>query len=270
VLNADHVTVELNTVFEQLSQVLAAIDPAKLNETLGAISAAFDGRGERFGQAITDFDKLLAHIDPSLPNLEHELSAAPIAVNAYADSASDLVHIADDAARISDTIVDTQKDLDAILVSATGLAELGTDVIGGNEDGLSKLVHLLAPTAALLNKYHESLYCGIAGLVPFAKAPPFPNASIVVNVNFVLGTERYRYPQDLPKVAATGGPMCNKLGLPLVAPGTHPPYLVADIGTNRARYGNQGLLLNSDGLKQLLFGPIDGPPRNSAQVGQPG
>jgi phospholipid/cholesterol/gamma-HCH transport system substrate-binding protein len=27
---------------------------------------------------------------------------------------------------------------------------------------------------------------------------------------------------------------------------------------------------NFDGLKQLLYGPIDGPPRNSAQVGQPG
>ena len=30
------------------------------------------------------------------------------------------------------------------------------------------------------------------------------------------------------------------------------------------------MLLNSDGLKQLLYGPIDGPPRNTAQIGQPG
>ena len=50
----------------------------------------------------------------------------------------------------------------------------------------------------------------------------------------------------------------------------YPPYVVADIGANPWRYGNQGILLNSDGLKQLLFGPIDGPPRNSAQIGQPG
>jgi hypothetical protein len=49
-----------------------------------------------------------------------------------------------------------------------------------------------------------------------------------------------------------------------------PPYVVADIGVNPFKYGNQGVLLNSDGIKQWLFGPIDGPPRNSAQIGQPG
>ena len=49
-----------------------------------------------------------------------------------------------------------------------------------------------------------------------------------------------------------------------------PPYVVTDVGANQAQYGNQGILLNSDGLKQALFGPIAGPPRNSAQIGQPG
>ena len=37
-----------------------------------------------------------------------------------------------------------------------------------------------------------------------------------------------------------------------------PPFLVADTGANPFKYGNQGILLNSDGLKQWLFGPIDG------------
>ncbi len=46
--------------------------------------------------------------------------------------------------------------------------------------------------------------------------------------------------------------------------------LVADVGTNSAKYGNAGMLLNSDGLKNWLFGPLDGPPRNTAQIGMPG
>ena len=49
-----------------------------------------------------------------------------------------------------------------------------------------------------------------------------------------------------------------------------PPKVIMDVGTNPYKYGNQGLLLNSDALKQFLFGPIDGPPRNTAQFGQPG
>ena len=84
----------------------------------------------------------------------------------------------------------------------------------------------------------------------------------------MLGRERYRYPTNLPKVAATGGPQCTSL--PVVAFDSGPPFVVTDVGTNTAQYGNQGILLNSDGLKQALFGPLAGPPRNSAQIGQPG
>ncbi len=50
----------------------------------------------------------------------------------------------------------------------------------------------------------------------------------------------------------------------------NPPLVVADVGTSPQGYGNPGNMLNSDGLKQLLYGPIDGPPRNTAQIGQPG
>ena len=49
-----------------------------------------------------------------------------------------------------------------------------------------------------------------------------------------------------------------------------PPFIVGDVGSNPAQYGNQGILLNSDALKNWLFGPIDGPPRNTAQIGLPG
>ena len=51
---------------------------------------------------------------------------------------------------------------------------------------------------------------------------------------------------------------------------TNAKLVVTDIGANPAQYGNPQLLLNFDGLKQLLYGPIDGPPRNPAQVGQQG
>lgn len=60
------------------------------------------------------------------------------------------------------------------------------------------------------------------------------------------------------------------MGLPKLPFNTNPPQLITDIGANPVVYGNQQTLLNSDLLKQLLYGPIAGPPRNSAQIGQPG
>jgi len=268
VLDSEHVTVEVNTLFQQLVSVLSRIEPAKLNEALGAIAQAFSGRGDKFGQALVDLDTFLTKIDPSLTILSHELTVAPKVINAYADAAPDLVGMADNATRISDTVVDRQQDLDNLLISAIGLGDIGNDVLSTNTQGLKSVTHLLLPTTTLTSDYHQALTCALAGMKPLATGPPQPVPGVLLLDSFMLGTERYRYPQNLPKVGATGGPQC--MGLPDVGYSTRPPYLVTDIDANQAQYGNQGLLLNSDALKQMLYGPIDGPPRNTPQIGQPG
>ena len=272
VIQSQHVVVEINTVFQQLVQVLDKIDPAKLNQTLGAIATAFDGRGEKFGKTLTDFNAFLAEIEPSLPNLSHDLEAAAPTLGAYADAAPDLIKTIESTTQISNTIVEKQQELDEFLVASIGLADVGNDVIGGNEPALDEVVHLLVPTTELLNRYHESVYCSVGGLAVMANSPPLPgnNSAVVVSAGLTLGTERYRYPNDLPKVAAKGRPYCKELGLPNVPPEFRVPAIVADVGANPHQYGNQGILLDSAGLKNWLFGPIPGPPRNSAQIGMPG
>jgi phospholipid/cholesterol/gamma-HCH transport system substrate-binding protein len=268
VLAAKHVMVEINTVFEQLTSVLSRIDPPKLNETLGAIASSVNGRGEKIGQMLTDLDAYLARIEPSLPALSHDLETAPQVLAAYGDAAPDFVTIADNAARFSDTLVDQQQNLDAALVSVIGLADIGNDVIGTNRQPLTDVLHLLVPTTDLLNKYNEALWCALSGMVNTAARPPLKEPGVVVMAGFLWGQERYRYPMDLPKAGATGGPQCT--GLPNLPFEGVPPYVVADTGTNPWRRTYPGIVLNSDGLKKILFGEIDGPPRNTYQIGQPG
>lgn len=268
VLDARHVTVEINTVFQQLTAVLSKIEPEKLNETLGAIASALNGRGHELGQALSDLDEFLATVDPSLPALGHDLAVAPDVLNAYADAAPDLIKTADNATRISQTIVDEQQNLDAVLLSAIGLADIGNDVVGTNRQPLTDVLHLLVPTTDLTNEYNPALTCLLQGIVPLQTGPPSPVPGQVNTTSFVLGVERYRYPKDLPKVAATGGPQCTDL--PNVPYGKRAPFVVTDNGSNPWQYGNQGILLNSNRLKQWLFGPIDGPARNTGQVGEPG
>ncbi|KUH67425.1 MCE-family protein [Mycolicibacterium novocastrense] len=268
VLDADHVSVEINTIFEQLVSVLNKIEPAKLNETLGALASGLSGRGEKFGQALSDLDTMLAKLDPSLDNLSHDIAVLPEVLDAYADASPDLLAIVDSASAISDTIVEKQHDLDALLLSAIGFAEVGNEVLSGNRQAITEVLDLLVPTTDLTSQYHPALNCVLAGMVPLATAAPSPVPGVLLLDSFVLGSERYRYPGNLPKVAAKGGPQCA--GLPDVGYETRAPYVVSDIDASRAQYGNQGILLNSDALKQALFGPIDGPPRNTSQIGMPG
>ncbi|SHU54718.1 virulence factor Mce family protein [Mycobacteroides abscessus subsp. abscessus] len=268
VLDAGHVTVEINTVFEHLVDVLSQIQPEKLNETLGAMAQALGGRGDKLGQTLVDFDAMLAKIDPSLPAMSQEIATAPEVLSAYADVGPDLMDTARNASRLSDTIVERQQDLDTVLLSAIGLADIGNDVVGTNSNAIVDAMHVLVPTTNLTNQYNQALTCALKGMEPLAMGPPQPLPGIMLLDSFLLGTERYRYPGNLPKVAASGGPQC--MGLPNVGFGERPPFVVTDINANPAQYGNQGILLNSDALKQALFGPLDGPPRNTAQTGQPG
>ncbi|MFM9035321.1 MAG: MCE family protein [Mycobacterium sp.] len=264
----DKVTVELNTVFEKLVSVLAEVEPAKLNQTLGAISKSLNGRGQKFGQTLVDLDSALAKLNPALDNLNHVLEISPTVFNSLADASPDLLAVLDNTARISDTVVDQRDSLDALLLSAIGVADIGTDVLSENRGPLADVVHLLVPTTDLTNQYNPALTCGVAGLLPLAKGPGLAMPGATLLQGFFLGRERYRYPGNLPKVAAKGGPQCTDL--PNVGYEQRPPYVVTDIGANQAQYGNQGILLNSDGLKQALFGPLDGPPRNTMQIGMPG
>ena len=262
------VTVELNTVFEKLVSVLSHVEPAKLNQTLGALSKSLNGRGQKFGQTLADLDSALANLNPALDNLNHVLEVSPTVFNSLADASPDLLATIANTTRISDTVVDQQDSLDALLLSAIGVADIGTEVLTENRQPLADVLHLLVPTTDLTNQYNPALTCGLGALLPLANGPGTPMPGATLLQGFFLGRERYRYPGNLPKVAATGGPQCTDL--PNVGYEQRPPYVVTDIGANQAQYGNQGILLNSDALKQALFGPLDGPPRNTAQIGMPG
>jgi phospholipid/cholesterol/gamma-HCH transport system substrate-binding protein len=262
------VSVEINTVFEKLVGVLSAVEPAKLNQTLGAVSQSLNGRGAKFGQSLVDLDSALSKLNPALDNLNHVLEISPPVFDAVADASPDLLGTTANATRISNTVVDERDSLDAVLLSAIGLADIGTDVLTENRQPLTDVIHLLVPTTDLTNQYAPALYCGLAALLPLANGPGLAMPGATLLQGFFLGRERYRYPGNLPKVAAKGGPQCTDL--PNVAYEQRPPYVVTDIGANQAQYGNQGILLNSEGLKQALFGPLDGPPRNTAQIGMPG
>ena len=109
VIQSQHVVVEINTVFQQLVQVLDKIDP-RSSTTLVQLDGVRRPRRE-FGKTLTDFNAFLAKIEPSLPNLSRDLEAAAPTLGAYADAAPDLLRAAGSTIQISHTIVEQQQEL---------------------------------------------------------------------------------------------------------------------------------------------------------------
>ncbi len=125
------------------------------------------------------------------------------------------------------------------------------------------------PTTDLLNQYHEALYVRHQSPVNvWSEQPLNKDPGISYLTGFGFGAERYRYPGNLPKVAAKGGPQCTDL--PHIPFEGHAPSPSSPTtGTNPFKYGNQYLLWNSE-LSKMVVRTMDGPPRNTAQIGQPG
>ncbi|MCX4093428.1 MCE family protein [Nocardia sp. alder85J] len=261
-VSAQAVTVEFNTLFEHLSDVLAKVQPEKLNATLTALGTALQGRGDELGQLLASSDQYLRDINPSLPDLQRDLRTSAPVTELYADTAPDLLKTTDNAAVTGRTIVQHRDDLDAVLLNVIGLADTTGSVLRDNETQLDSALELLRPTAALLDEYSPALYCLVTGV---ANALPVANQIfgglgpyVTLDASFMPGGEPYKYPKDLPKVNATGGPHCE--GILDRVPGSHSNYLVTD--TSEGEVWTPGLDSHSNGARvfQVLFAGLPGVP----------
>jgi len=258
VIASDSVTVEFNSVFEHLSDVLAKIEPEKLNATLGAISTALNGRGESLGEVLELGDTYLKKMNPVLPQLQEDLVGAADVTNLYADVAPDLMRILDNATATSGSIVAEQANLDLLLLNVTGLADTGNALLTDNEQNLTTALDTLTATTTLLDKYSSGLTCFIVGLndgrIKFEPlAGTGDKAALMLSASFMYGAEAYQNPQSLPKVAASGGPNCY--GLPEFDPKVdgHAPFAVTNTG-NVPFVPNTELRVTVPTIFQYLFG----------------
>ncbi|WP_328390451.1 MCE family protein [Nocardia sp. NBC_00416] len=263
-LAADHVTVEFNTLFQHLSDVLADVQPEKLNATMTALGTALQGRGQTLGELLVNSDAYLRQINPMLPTLQRDLNTTAAVGNLYADVSGDLLRTADNATASSRTITESESDVDSLLANLTGLADTTGAVLRDNEAQIGTALDLLRPTGELLNGYKDALFCLIGGS---AKALPLGEAvfgggqeGVALNTGFMYGTPPYTYPNDLPKVNATGGPQCG--GLLDRVPDSHSNYVVTDTSEGHPYTPSTTLNLNAPKVFEVLFGGLPG-------VGQP-
>nr|WP_227999377.1 MCE family protein [Nocardia australiensis] len=259
-LTAQAVTVEFNTLFQRLTDVLAKIEPEKLNATLQALGSALDGRGDKLGDLLARSDAYLRDINPSLPALQRDLASTAGVTNLYADTVPDLLRTTDNLTVTGKTIVDKQKQIDALLADVIGLSDTTGSVLRENEDQLGSALELLRPTAELLNEYKPALHClvvGLADVLPIGEdifGGRFP--AVPLNAGFMPGADPYQYPNDLPKVNATGGPHCD--GIENRVPDSHANYVVTDTSEGHVWTPSTTTHPNGPKVFQLLFAGLPG------------
>jgi phospholipid/cholesterol/gamma-HCH transport system substrate-binding protein len=235
VVNSRNVSTEVNTVFESLVGVLRQIDPPKLNAVLTAVGDAVRGRGDQIGAATTAANRVLAAVNPRMTTLRDDWHALAGAGGAYGDAAQHILGILDAASTTSATLTRQSSDLNELLLNTIGFTESGIQLIGPVESNLVRAVTALRPTTDLLAEYDPEYTCLLQGAKWTLDNGAYQAAggdgrTIVIDDAFLFGDDPYRYPDNLPIVAARGGPG-GKPGcgsLPIVSRN----YPVRDLVTN--------------------------------------
>ncbi len=232
---ASSVSVELDTVFSTLTGVLSVVEPDKLNQILGAAATALDGNGAALGTSLGDLEAVLSMLNDRLPTLEQMSRSTATAARVYAGASEDILATLQNLTLTANTIREKTDGIDDLLSGVIGLSDRGNAVLAPNSEDMVQAVALLTPTATLLQRYSPVITCFLKGAdvarVEAEKVSGGNGTTMLLNSTFLLGTDAYTYPKDLPKVAATGGPRCG--ALPTVTLADVPtPYVVADTGAN--------------------------------------
>ncbi|MGI6795246.1 MCE family protein [Gordonia sihwensis] len=256
VITADHVVVELNTVYQQLVNVLAELQPDKLNVTIGAVDEALSGRGKQIGDALVQLTDVLGKTNPHLPELNRLLREGAGATNVYADAMPDLMRVLDNATVVGNTLVDNAANLDALLINVTGMTNTVNGVLTASKKNLISTLTDLNPVSRLLGRQAPGLRCFITAASDATDiATPLlggRNGMLLLDAGLIPGQDPYRYPQDLPEVHGDGPPTCQA-GLTDVQSKEHIPFYVID-NAPQPYQPRTTPKVESRKLFQLLFG----------------
>lgn len=239
VLESRNVTVEVNTVFQNLMDVLKQVDVPKLNAILSALSDGFRGKGDAIGKATTDFNQVLLAINPRSETVRQDFRALRDFSDTYSAAAPDILTVLDALSTTGSTVSNNAKALDSLLLNVIGVSRSGINLLGQNRDNLIHAVNVLEPTTRLLMEYNPELTCTLVGaqiaLDKYKLADVLGGnngSSAVLDAGLMLGDDPYRYPDNLPIIGAKGGPG-GKPGcgsLPDVGKNFPQRYLVTNTG----------------------------------------
>ncbi len=212
VLHSANVTTEVNTVFENVVNLLKMVDPAKLNAVLTAVADGVRGQGPRMGEATTDLNQVLKVLNERNDIIREDWRSFKNFNDTYAAAAPDLVAILNAGSTFSSTVASHAQDLDALLLNTIGFSQSGRDLLAASGDKLVNAVNILAPTTALLNKYDPVYTCWLQGATWSLEHGAYDawagtdGKSAMFDVALLGGNDPYQYPDNLPIVAAKGGP----------------------------------------------------------------
>ena len=244
VIDESSVSTEFNTLFETVMALAEQVDPIKLNRTLTATAEALTGLGDRFGESLTNGNTIVDDLNARMPQIREDTGLVADLVDVYADASPDLWEGVENAVTTARTFNEHRADIDAALMGALGFADSAADSFDRGGPYFVRAAADLVPTSKLFDYYSPQLFCTLRNYAEIqervAKTLGGNGYSLATSSGTFAGAGNpYIYPDNLPRVNASGGPEGRPGCWQKVSRELWPaPYLVMDTGASIAPYNH--------------------------------
>ena len=209
---------ELGRVLDGVLPVLQAVPPEKLSQTLGALSMALEGNGDRVGASLADLGEVFDGVLEVQPELESGLRDLATFSQTYSEAAPQLIDALDALRTTGNTVVRRRDDIASGLRTVIDAAPTVRGFLEANRDDVIAVAADSRTALDNLARYSPALPCAVrqfrtsldrSGAI-LGKGTPNPGIRVTVEITNPRG--RYIPNQDEPRNFETRGPRCYEPG----------------------------------------------------------
>jgi phospholipid/cholesterol/gamma-HCH transport system substrate-binding protein len=216
--------VQLQDVFDKLLPMLQALEPQKLQATLGELAAMLRGEGDAIGENLSSWAAYFHKINPDVPQMADDFGALGRVADVYADAVPDLLNALDTMTTTSKTLVDEQSQLSSTFANVLSASNTTTGWMNDNSQTITILSKESRKALSAVAPYATEFPCLIKAAKEFipamdknlGKGSSEPGIHVVLNVEpsrgkYVAGKDKYK--------SVSAGPRC--------------PYVTGQVGTTK-------------------------------------
>ncbi|WP_447644993.1 MCE family protein [Nocardioides zeae] len=206
--------VELEEVLDELLPVLQAVQPQKLAATLGELTLALRGQGDRIGESMEAWGDYLTELAPYVPTLTEDLQRLAEVADVYEVAAPDLLAALEDLTVTATTLVEERTTLDDLYAGVIGAAN-GTDAwLTANQQTIVVLAEESREALAAVAPYASEFPCVLRSVADFEPVmeevlgvgTSEPGVKVTLSIGAVR--DAYQRGADRPTYRTDGQPRC--------------------------------------------------------------
>ncbi|WP_020668780.1 MCE family protein [Amycolatopsis nigrescens] len=204
---------QLQTAMTEVRDLLAAVEPAKLNAALTGVADALDGRGAQLGSMIDRLNSYLSALNPHAGTFGHDLSTLAAALEGLQANAPALLDTVDSALVTSRTVVEKQQQLANTLTGGAATVDTVHGLLQDNGDRLIRMANQSAPVLREVAKDAKEIPLSFEalskGVASFAGAFPPPHHWLTLDLIFTVTPFTPYTARNCPAYGALEGPNCD-------------------------------------------------------------